>query len=262
MTTEVLLAEPHVSATLAVGDGIATVVIDRADKLNSITWLMRWEIMRCIEAAEADDRAKVIVLRGAGDRAFSAGGDIPEFLDLPDESLTNLAYPMGAPERCTKPVIAAIDGHCYGGGLELTLACDFRIATAKSRFAFPEVTLGAMPGSGGTQRAVRLMGVGRAKAMVMTGTPITAEKAERWGLITEMVADGTLDDEVHTLAARLAGFSPLSMRLAKRTLDNAPDASLESGLLMEGASMTVLVRRPHFSEGVAAWREKRPPVFE
>lgn len=262
MTTATLRVEPNVTLALDTDTGIARLTIDRADKLNSITWAMRWEIARCIDQAGEDDRVKVIIIRGAGDRAFSAGGDIPEFLDLPDEALTTLAYPLGAPERCGKPVIAAIDGHCYGGGLELCLSCDFRIATEKSRFAFPEVTLGAMPGSGGTQRAVRLMGVTRAKAMVMTGSVFTAQKAEHWGLLTEMVPDGQLDTAVDEVALRLARLSPLSLRLAKNALDHAPDASLEAGLQMEGASMTVLVRRPHFAEGVAAWREKRPPVFQ
>lgn len=260
--TQVLHTEPNVELALDGETAVATITIDRPEKLNSITWAMRWEILRCVEAAEDDGRVRVIVIRGAGDRAFSAGGDIPEFLELPDQALTTLAYPLGAPERSTKPVIAAIDGHCYGGGLELCLSCDFRIATAKSRFAFPEVTLGAMPGSGGTQRAVRLMGLTRAKAMVMTGSVLDAERAERWGLITEMVPDGTLDGAVSELSQRLAGLSPLSLNSAKRALDHAPDASLEAGLRMEGASMTVLVRRPHFAEGVAAWREKRAPVFE
>lgn len=258
---ETLRQEPNVDIALDTETGVAQLTINRPDKLNSITWAMRWEILRCVEDADADSRVRVIVIRGAGDRAFSAGGDIPEFLDLPDENLINLAYPLGAPERCTKPVIAAIDGHCYGGGLELAVACDFRIATERSQFAFPEVTLGAMPGSGGTQRAVRLMGLTRAKALVLTGAPINATKAEHWGLITEVVANDALDTRVRELALRLASLSPLSLHSAKQAVDAAPDTPLAAGLVMEGRAMTVLTSREHFAEGVAAWKEKRPAVF-
>lgn len=262
MPTVTLRKEPDVDIVLDEDTAVAQLTINRPNKLNSITWAMRWEIKRCIEDADDDPRVKVIVIRGAGDKAFSAGGDIPEFLRLPTENLINLAYPLGAVERATKPVIAAIDGHCYGGGLELAVACDFRIATERSQFAFPEVTLGAMPGSGGTQRAVRLMGVTRAKALVMTGSPIDATKAEHWGLITEVVANDALDARVAELAARLASLSPLAVHSAKQAVDAAPDTPLEAGLKMEGRAMTVLTSREHFAEGVAAWKEKRPAVFK
>ncbi len=256
-----LRREPNAVLTVDPASGIGRITIDRADKLNSITWKMRWELLRCVEQADRDPRVRVVVIRGAGDRAFSAGGDIPEFRRLPTESLADLAYPLGAPERCTKATIAAIDGHCYGGGLEFALSCDFRIATDKSRFAFPEITLGAMPGSGGTQRAVRLMGVTRAKGMVLTGQPIDAVKAEHWGLLTEVVPEAAFDARIEELAQRLAGLSPLAVQFAKETIDNAPDASLSAGLRMEGKAMTVLVGLDHFAEGVEAWKEKRPPVF-
>src|SRR5882757_1481322 len=164
---------------------IGRLFIDRPDKLNAITMAMRQEIVRFFDMIEEDDRIRVVVIRGsAAGRGFSAGGDIPQFLDVPPRQLANLAYSMSAPERCSKPVIAVIDGHGYGGGLEFACSCDSRIAPPAARFAFPEVTLGALPGSGGTQRAVRLMGVGRARAMVQTGRPIDAETAERWGLVT------------------------------------------------------------------------------
>lgn len=259
--TVLLREEPNANVVVEEPTGIARLTIDRADKLNSITWAMRWEILRCVEAADADDRVRVIVIRGAGDRAFSAGGDIPEFLRLDTHQLANLAYPLGAPERATKAVIAAIDGHCYGGGLELTLSCDLRIASDRSRFAFPEITLGAMPGSGGTQRAVRLMGQTRAKAMVLTGQPIDAVKAEHWGLLTEVVPVAEFETRVEEIAQRIADLSPLAVDFAKQALNNASDASLAAGIQMEGRAMTVLTSQKHFEEGVAAWREKRPPVF-
>ena len=160
---------------------IGRMYIDRIPKLNAVTMEMRRDLIDFFEKIDEDSRVRVVVLRGAGGKGFSAGGDIPQFLEVPVPQLANLAYSMSSPERCTKPVIAVIDGHCYGGGLELALSCDFRFATPAARFAFPEITLGALPGSGGTQRAVRLMGVGRARAMVMTGRPINAVQAEQLG---------------------------------------------------------------------------------
>jgi len=241
---------------------IARLFIDRPQKLNAITMEMRADIVRLFDAMAEDDRIRVIVVRGAGDKAFSAGGDIPQFIDVPVPQLANLAYSMSAPERISKPVIAAIDGHCYGGGLEFALSCDFRVATPRSLFAFPEITLGALPGSGGTQRAVRLMGMTRAKAMVMTGRPITATQAEHWGLVSWMYAADVFDAEVDSLARHLARLSPVALSFTKSVLSNAPDSSLAAGFHMEGKAMTVLTRMEDFREGVQAWKEKRVAVFK
>jgi 2-oxoglutaroyl-CoA hydrolase len=240
---------------------IGRLYINRPDKLNAITMEMRADIVRIFDEVAKDDAVHVVVLRGVGGKAFSAGGDIPQFLDVPVPQLTNLAYSMSSPERCPKPVIAAIDGHCYGGGLELALSCDFRIATPQARFAFPEITLGALPGSGGTQRAVRLMGMTRAKAMVMTGRPIPAEQAEHWGLVSWLYPAERFDAEIDSLAQHLARLSPVALSFAKAVVSNAPDASLAAGFQMEGKAMTVLTQMEDFKEGVQAWREKRPGVF-
>lgn len=180
---------------------IARLFINRPDKLNAITMKMRAEIVRFFDMIEEDERIRVVVLRGVSSgKGFSAGGDIPQFVEVPPRQLANLAYSMSAPERCTKPVIAVIDGHCYGGGLEFACSCDFRLATPAARFAFPEITLGALPGSGGTQRAVRLMGVGRARAMVQTGRPINAQTAEMWGLVTFLYEADQIEKEVEFLS--------------------------------------------------------------
>jgi 2-oxoglutaroyl-CoA hydrolase len=241
---------------------IGRLYIDRIPKLNAITMDMRRDLVRFFDLIDTDERIRVMVVRGAGGKGFSAGGDIPQFLEVPTPQLANLAYSMSSPERCTKPVIAVIDGHCYGGGLEFALSCDFRFATPVARFAFPEITLGALPGSGGTQRAVRLMGVGRARAMVMTGRPISAEQAERWGLVTWLVEPDKLDDEVNSLARHLCGLSPVALSFAKSVVTHAPDVSLAGGFHMEGKAMTVLVGMEDFREGVRAWKEKRPPSFK
>lgn len=240
---------------------IARLTIDRPAKLNSITMQMRRDINRFFDFAATEPGIRVIIITGAGDKAFSAGGDIPEFLRVPVPELANLAHSISGPYRCPKPVIAAINGHCYGGGLELALTCDFRIASTNARFAFPEITLGALPGSGGTQRAVRLMGLTRAKALVLTGRVIDAEQAERWGLITEVVAPEDLDKTVRDLAVRLTKLSPVSLSFAKSVLDHATDGALAAGFQMEGKAMTVLCQMEDFKEGVKAWQEKRPAVF-
>jgi 2-oxoglutaroyl-CoA hydrolase len=242
---------------------IARLYISRPEKLNAITMAMRSEIVRFFELIEQDERIRVVVLRGVKEgKGFSAGGDIPQFVNVPVPQLANLAYSMSAPERCTKPVIAAIDGHCYGGGLELACSCDFRIATPNARFAFPEITLGALPGSGGTQRAVRLMGVGRARAMVQTGRPISAEQAERWGLVTWLYPEDEFEKEVDSLARHLCGLSPVALSFVKMVVSHAPDTSLAGGFQMEGKAMTVLCGMEDFREGVAAWKEKRPARFK
>jgi 2-oxoglutaroyl-CoA hydrolase len=242
---------------------IARLLINRPDKLNAITMKMRAEIVRFFDMIEEDERIRVVVLRGVSSgKGFSAGGDIPQFVEVPPRQLANLAYSMSAPERCTKPVIAVIDGHCYGGGLEFACSCDFRLATPAARFAFPEITLGALPGSGGTQRAVRLMGVGRARAMVQTGRPINAQTAEMWGLVTFLYEADQIEKEVDSLALHLSKLSPLASTFTKQIVSNAPDTSLAGGFQMEGKAMTVLCQMEDFREGVAAWKEKRPAKFK
>jgi 2-oxoglutaroyl-CoA hydrolase len=242
--------------------GVATLTIDRPQKLNAITLEMRQTIVEAMERLAADQEVRAIVVTGSGDRAFSAGGDIPQFAEYPPHQLTELAYTVGAPERCPQPVIAAIDGMCFGGGLEFALSCDFRIATTRSEFRFPEITLGALPGSGGTQRAVRLLGLTRAKMMVLTGRPVDAARAEHWGLVSQVVDPDELDATVADLAAHLCGLSPVALKFAKAVLNKALDGSFANGLEMEGKSMAILCGMNDFHEGVQAWKDRRPPVFQ
>jgi enoyl-CoA hydratase/carnithine racemase len=160
---------------------IATLWIDRQAKMNTLTVAMRNEFPGIFGGLEADPAVRVIVVRGAGGKAFSAGGDVAEFLLQEPADLELWGDTLTSAERCRKPVIAAIDGFTMGAGLELAVACDFRIATLRSEFAFPEVRLGMIPGSGGTQRALRLIGMTRAKLFMMTGQRIPAQRAEAWG---------------------------------------------------------------------------------
>jgi 2-oxoglutaroyl-CoA hydrolase len=241
---------------------VATLWIDRQAKMNTLTVAMRDEFPALFGALDRDDGVRVVVIRGAGGKAFSAGGDVAEFLTLAPADLEQWGDTLTAAERCRKPVIAAIDGYTMGAGLELAVACDFRIATRRSEFAFPEVRLGMIPGSGGTQRALRLIGMTRAKLFMMTGQRIPAERAEAWGLITQAVADDGLDGAVAALATELAERAPLALRTLKMVLNRGADAPLETALELERKAYAWLRSTPDYEEGVRAFLEKRPPKYQ
>src|SRR5918999_6037995 len=165
--------------------GVARLVIDQPAKMNRIMMPMRGQIADLFQALEKDGRARVVIIRGAGEQAFTAGGDIGSFMKTHPGPLSLLHENVAAPERFPGPVIAAIDGYCFGVGLEIALACDFRIATRRALFALPEIGLGMIPGSGGTQRVARLVGMTRAKDMILRGRRIPGDEAYEWGLITQ-----------------------------------------------------------------------------
>ncbi|HXH83349.1 MAG TPA: enoyl-CoA hydratase/isomerase family protein [Candidatus Tectomicrobia bacterium] len=240
---------------------VATLWIDRQPKMNTMTVAMRLELPDLFRRFDADEGVRVVVVRGAGDKAFSAGGDVAEFLTLAPADLEQWGDTCSAPERCRKPVIAAIDGYTMGAGLELAVACDFRIATRRSEFAFPEIRLGMIPGSGGTQRALRLIGMTRAKLFMMTGQRITAERAEAWGLITQAVPDDGLDAAVRALAGELAGRPPLALRTLKTVLNRGAEAPLETALELERKAYAWLRSTHDYEEGVRAFLEKRAPAY-
>jgi 2-oxoglutaroyl-CoA hydrolase len=240
---------------------IATLWIDRQAKMNTLTVAMRNEFPEIFRDLDGDDGVRVVVIRGAGGKAFSAGGDVAEFLTLAPADLELWGDTLTAAERCRKPVIAAIDGYTMGAGLELAVACDFRIATRRSEFAFPEVRLGMIPGSGGTQRAMRLVGMTRAKLFMMTGQRIPAERAEAWGLITQAVADDGLDAAVAALAGELADKAPLALRTLKMVLNRGADAPLDTALELERKAYAWLRSTSDYEEGVRSFLDKRPPRY-
>lgn len=240
---------------------VATIWIDRQAKMNALTVAMRNEFPELFRGLDADDSVRVVVVRGAGGQAFSAGGDVGEFLTLAPADLEQWGDTLTWPERCRKPVIAAIDGYTMGAGLELALACDFRIATARSEFAFPEIRLGMIPGSGGTQRAIRLIGVTRGKLFMMAGERISAERAEAWGLITRAVPNDRLDEAVGALSRDLAERPPLALRTLKMVLNRGVEAPLETALELERKAYAWLRSTADYEEGVKSFLEKRPPKF-
>jgi 2-oxoglutaroyl-CoA hydrolase len=240
--------------------GVATITLDVPEKFNRVTMNARDELRAVFEELDRDDSVRFVVLRGAGD-TFTAGGDIPGFLQRSAWDVSRLADNVAAPERCSKPVLAALQGYCFGVGLELALACDFRIAAEDLQLAFPEVTIGMIPGSGGTQRLARLVGLGRAKDIVMRGRRVSAEEALALGLVTEVVPVAELGAAVERVLDDLARLSPLALAMAKRVLNQAYEGPLAQGLELEGLAYGLLQQTHDFREGVESFVEKRPPEF-
>lgn len=241
--------------------GVATITLDVPGKFNRVSMAARDQLSALFAELDADDSVRFVVLTGAGG-AFTAGGDIAGFLTRSPWEISQLAKNVAAPERCTKPVLARLEGYVFGVGLELSLACDFRLAAEDVQLGLPEVTIGMIPGSGGTQRLARLVGLGRAKDMIMRGKRIPAAEALSLGLVTEVVPAGELDAAVDALVEELSRLSPLALRMAKRVLNAVYDAPLHVGLELEGLAYGLLQQTHDFQEGVAAFGEKRKPEFE
>jgi len=242
--------------------GVATITLDVPEKMNRVSMAAREQLAALYHELGRDPGVRVIVVTGAGDRAFTAGGDIAGFLEKDPEHLSRLAWNVAAAERCPKPVIARIRGFCLGVGLELALACDFRIASDDAQLGLPEVGLGMIPGSGGTQRLARLIGLGRAKDVVMRRRRIGAAEALAWGLVSEVVPPAELDAAVERAVGELLALSPLALGMAKRVLNHAYDGPLQLGLELEGLAYGLLRSTHDFREGVEAFGEKREPRFE
>jgi 2-oxoglutaroyl-CoA hydrolase len=240
---------------------VAYLTLDHG-KYNIITWETRQVMAERFAEIDADADIQVVVIQADGEH-FSSGGDIAGFMEVDPVDFTDLGNNMTAAARSTKPVIAAVDGYCFGVGLELALSTDIRIATRRSEFALPEMRLGMIPGSGGTQRLARLIGLSRAKYHVMTASRIQAQQAGDWGLVANVVDDReALDAEVERIVGVLLGFSPLAARTAKEVLDKGVDAPLYSGIELERKAYAMLRASHDFAEGVSAFTEKRPPKFQ
>ncbi len=230
-------------------------------RYNIITWETRQVMADRFAEIDRDPDVKLVVIRAEGEH-FSSGGDIAGFMEVDPIDLTDLGHNVTAAARSPKPVIAAIDGYCFGVGLELVLATDIRLATPRSRFALPEMKLGMIPGSGGTQRLARLIGLSRAKYHVLTGERITGDQALDWGMVSVLAPDGeVLEQETLALVDKMLGYSPLAMRTAKEVLDKGIDAPLYSGIELERKAYSMLRASSDFAEGVAAFGEKRAPKF-
>ena len=237
----------------------ADIVLDRPP-FNVINMGERDQLRLVFEALDADARVRVIVLRAVGEH-FSSGGNIKGFLEASPEHVSKLAWNIAAPARCSKPVIAANRGYCFGVGFEISLACDFRIASETCQYALPEQKLGQIPGSGGSARLQKIIGITRTKDIVMRSKRIPARQAYDWGIVTECVADDRLEATVDALVDELRTFSPLAQRTAKKLLNDTEDASLSLAIELEGHCYSRLRQSDDFREGVEAFHAKRPPRF-
>lgn len=239
----------------------ATIVLDRPAKMNTLSFNARSHLNQIFEQLNKDDEVRVIIIKGEGTQAFTSGGTITEFMERSQEELSVLHKNVAAPERSPKPVIAQLQGYTFGVGLEIAMACDFRVASETTLLALPELRLGMIPGSGGTQRIARIAGLGRAKDMMMRARRIPAPEAYEWGLLTSVWPQEELEAAVQSLVDELLQFSPLALRTLKQVLNASQEGPLSSGLEIEGFAYGMLRGTDDFREGVQAFHEKRKPNF-
>jgi 2-oxoglutaroyl-CoA hydrolase len=237
----------------------ADVILDRPP-LNVIEMPQRDQLRLAFEALDEDARVRVIVLRALGEH-FSSGGNIRGFLEASPEHVSRLAWNMAAPARCSKPVVAANRGYCFGVGFEISLACDFRIASETCQYALPEQRLGQIPGSGGSARLQKMIGITRTKDIVMRSKRIPGRQAYEWGVASECVADDRLEAATDALVDELCAFSPIAQRTAKKLLNDTEDATLSIAIELEGHCYSRLRQSDDFKEGVEAFHAKRKPSF-
>lgn len=237
----------------------ADIVLKRPP-FNIITMHEREQLRLVFEALDEDPRVRVIVLRAEGEH-FSSGGDIRGFLEASPEHVSKLAWNIAAPARCSKPVIAANRGYCFGVGFEISLACDFRIASVTAQYALPEQKLGQIPGSGGSARLQSMIGIARTKDVVMRSRRIPGQQAYDWGFVIECVADDQLEAATDRLVDELRGFSPLAQRTVKKLLNDSEDSPVSIAIELEGHCYSRLRTSEDFREGVEAFHAKRKPQW-
>ena len=242
-----------------VGQERADIILDRPP-FNIITMPQRDQLRLSFEALDEDNHVRVIVLRAVGEH-FSSGGNIKGFMEATPEHVSKLAWNIAAPARCSKPVIAANRGYCFGVGFEISLACDFRVASETCFYALPEQKLGQIPGSGGSARLQKIIGITRTKDIVMRSKRISGRQACEWGIATECVPDGELETATDELVKELRAFSPLAQRTAKKLLNDTEDATLSTAIELEGHCYSRLRQSDDFREGVEAFHAKRPAKF-
>ena len=234
---------------------VAQIVLDRPP-LNIVTMNQREHIKYVFEKLDKDHDVRIIVLSAEG-KNFSSGGDIQGFMDSSPEKVSHLADNIKSPEVCSKPVIAAIRGYCFGVGFELCLACDFRIVSDTTHFALPEQKIGMIPGSGGSIRLLNMIGMGRTKDMVMRSRWVTGKEAENWGIVLRCVEDKLLETSTNELVEELLTFSPLAQRTIKNVLNTAQDMPLHTGIELEGQAYGRLRTSDDFAAGVKAFNDKK-----
>jgi enoyl-CoA hydratase len=244
---------------------VAIITVNRPEKLNALNVATRNEILNAFEQLAADDEVRVVIITGAGEKAFIAGADINEFAGMSaigQRAVMKRRRAFDGVEDFPKPVIAMINGFALGGGCELAMACDIRIASSKAKLGQPEIKLGIIPGGGGTQRLTRLVGEGRAMELCLTGDMITAEEAERFGLVNHVYPPEELEAKTLELANRIAEMSPVALAMAKQSVKNAARLDLRAGVEAEVDLFALCFSSEDKEEGVRAFIEKRKPEFK
>ena len=247
-------------------EAIATITLNRPEALNAFSEEVIEEVLQAVEDAKNDESIRVAVLTGAGEKAFSAGADIKAMKGMNALKARELSL-MGEKLCCTlenmeKPVIAAMNGYALGGGLEVAMSCDLRIASENARMGQTEINIGLIPGWGGTQRLTRLVGVGKAKEMVFTGRIIDAKTAEQVGIVNVVVPADKFKEAVKQFAAELATKAPVAIKVAKVLINKGAEIGLDAALALEREGFGVVASTEDLQEGVAAFTEKRKPTFK
>lgn len=244
-------------------DGVATVTVDLPEKRNAMDVETRTQFRYAVERVAEDDRSRVLVVRGAGSESFIVGGDLETMAEY--DALEGLRYLTEHAQglynyiaEIPLPTVAGIDGYAFGGGLELALACDLRVVSASAQLGLPEVGVGLLPGSGGTQRLTRIAGAGVAKDLVLTGRTVDAQEAKELGIVTRVYDDGEFEAGLDDLTNELRSQAPVAQRLAKKAIDTP---EFDAGLDVERLAGAVLFGTDDFEEGVSAFYDNRSPEF-
>ncbi len=245
---------------------VATLTLDRTHRMNAISPGLVADMRRAFAALDAEESVRVVVITGAGDKAFCAGADLTETGDITPASSAEIARDLNKVllgfEGSGKIVVAALNGYAFGGGLEIALACDFRVAAKRVKLGLTEVTLGLLPASGGTQRLPKLIGLARAKELILLGSRISADDAFAWGLVNRVFENDTFANDVGAFASRLAKGAPIAQRYAKRALAHASTTPNEQGAELEAAAFGILLSTEDAMEGVTALFSKREAEFK
>ncbi|WP_428262845.1 enoyl-CoA hydratase-related protein [Haliangium sp.] len=246
-------------------DGVAWVTIDRPEARNALSRPLNLDLTRLAGALGADPDVRAVVLTGSGDKAFCAGADLKERKGVSAADtgayVDAISGAINAWARLPRPTLALMNGSAFGGGMELALACDFRIAVEGAQMALTEVRLGIMPGAGGTQRLPRLIGVARAKELILLGRRIDAARALEIGLVMQVAAREGLRDAAAAVLAELAGCAPRSVEMSKQAIERGIEVGIDEGLRIERACYEVTLFTEDRNEGLRAFAEKRSPRY-
>ncbi|HVO85513.1 MAG TPA: enoyl-CoA hydratase-related protein [Candidatus Eisenbacteria bacterium] len=247
-------------------EGIATITLNRPEALNAFSKELVAEVLQAVEEARADENVRVVILTGAGEKAFSAGADIKAMIGMTALKARELSL-MGeklclAFENLEKPVVAAINGYALGGGMEVSMSCDIRIASESAKMGQTEVNIGLIPGWGGTQRLTRLVGPAKAKELVFSGKIIDAKTAEQLGIVNMVAPADKFRENVRQFALDLAAKAPVALKVAKALINKGADMSLDSALELEREGFGVVASTEDLQEGVKAFTEKRKATFK